>query len=271
MSEEVVTQEPDNKEIEPEAPVVEGKSSGDIKEILEGAPAQKEIKKESPSDPPKEEEWFDKEKGFKTKDDALKSYSEAQNKLRELSEEKKRYESELAQIKKKESERPLTEEEKSRQASIQQWKDENKDAIQFLKDELKKDLERENQVKDFEKEALAARKQWKEEFDKDESRRTLWPKMEEIYSKKDFFHEVSKNPLEVIEALAFKESFPSIAEKIRAEAIEQYKEQVKEAEVAEKKRKTAVPGGSKKSSEDVDPSKMSSSELAGLLGRSDNG
>ena len=124
-----------------------------------------------------------------------------------------------------------------------------------------------NLRQNFEKEALDSRRAWKEGFDKSEERKKLEPKMAEITGKQDIFKEFIKNPLPYIEAMAFKESFPTIAEKVKADAIEQYKKGLAEAEEAENQRKTAQPAGGKKSLGEVDVSKLSSADIASMLPR----
>ena len=271
-----------------ETPSVEGQSSDEIRTLLEGGATAEPVKVEEEKpveapkeekpveepevqEEPKEEEWYDKKRGFKTRDDADKAYAEAQNKIRELSENQKRYESELTEIKEQSLKRPLTQDEQQRQEAIQSWKHENKDAIDFLKQEIKKDMEKENEADSFKKQALDSRKKWKDDFDKDESRKVLWSKMEEHYKDRDVFQEFAKNPFPYLEAVAFQQDFPSIAEKIRAEAVEDYKKQIKEAEEAESSKATGSPGGSAKSKGAVDPGAMSSEEISSLLPRNDNG
>lgn len=247
--------------------------SDDIRSLIEQkakepeAPKTPEIAQTQPEQ--KQEEWFDKEKGFKTKDDALKSYNELQNTLRQRAEEQKRMEAELNQFKQKANERPLTEEEKNREKSVKEWEEQNKEAIEFLEKRVAERLEKKKETETFEQSALNARQSWKQEFDKDESRRALWPTMEKIYAEKDVFRSFATNPLEAIEAMAFKKEFPSIAEKIRAEAIEQYKASIKEAAEAERRGKTEIPGGAKTLTGDLDAGKMSSSEIANMLRRED--
>lgn len=250
-------------------------SSDEIKASIEkklAEPVKPEVKEEvkpEVKETPKEEEWFNKEKGWKTKEDAEKSHSELMNTLRERSEHQKKIEAELAAIKQKAAERPLTEEEITREKAVQEWENQNKDAIEFLEKRISERLEKKKVAESFEQTALNERKSWKENFDKDESRRVLWPTMEKIYAEKNFFQEIAKNPFEAIEALAFKKDFPTIAEKIRAEAIEQYKASIKEAEVAERRGKTETPGGPKTVAGELDVKKLKSSEIANLLRRED--
>ena len=60
-------------------------------------------------------------------------------------------------------------------------------------------------------------------------------------------------------------------ERVKAEAVEQYKAQVKEAAEVERKTKFALPGGPKTGTGDVDISKLSSAEIGSLLQRNENG
>jgi len=271
--------------VETTQPSVEGKSADDLKSMLMEPPAEppkEEAPKEEPKaepakqepvkeEPKKEDDWFDRDRGFKTKEDAIKSYTNLQNTLRERAEREKQLQGELDQLKQKAQERPLTVEEKERQEAVQNWKEENKDAIEFLKKEIRSDIEKETHKKTYEETALGERKKWKEEFDKDDSRKALWPVMEEIYAKQDVPAEFFKNPFPFLEAMAFKQNFSSIAEQIRAEAVEQYKASIKEADEAAKQNATGRPGGSKKAAGEIDPSKMSSSELGSLLPRNEDG
>jgi hypothetical protein len=295
MPDDTTVEAPENIEAsdtKSEGQDISKQSSGDIKDLIEkGAskPSEKEPEKEkieSPETPKEElkpegsskpegavetEEWFDKEKGFRTKEDALKSYTNLQRNLTERAQREKQLQSELDLLKAREQQRPLTQEEKDHQEAVEKWKNENKDAISFLKEEVKRDLIKEKESEDFNSMAMADRKVWKEEFDKDDSRKVLWPVMEEIYSKSDVMKDFYKNPFPFIEAVAFKENFPTIAERIKAEAVEQYKSGLKEAEEAERSKTTGRPGGAKKASGDIDPSKMSSSEISDLLPRNEDG
>jgi hypothetical protein len=258
------------------APDTAKMKSEEIKTLLEQKPEEAkpevaETKTETKTpDAVKEEEWFDKEKGFKTKEDALKSYNELQNALRQRAEDQKRLQEELKSLKTQSEKRELTPEEKTREEAVRKWEEENKDAINFLEKRISERLTKKQAVETFEQEALRERNKWKEEFDKDDSRKVLWPAMEKIYSEKDIFQDFAKNPLQYIEAAAFQKEFPSIAERIRAEAIEQYKAQVKEAAEAEKRTKTEISGGAKAKAGDIDVTKLSSAELAKVLGRADD-
>jgi len=220
-----------------------------------------------------EEEWFDKAHGFKTKEDAIKSFGEAANKIRELAEQNKQVMSELEKTKQT---RTLSPEEQQKEQAIKQWQLENKTAIDFLKKTILEEVNQTKKEEDSVKEVIDTRKSWYEEFQKDDKRKELWPKMEETFNKygydaqsryQGFMASVDKNPLAVLEAMAFKENFPNILENLKKEAIEQYKEQLKQAAEAEKKSKTAVPGGPKSLAGDIDVSKMSASEIADLLPR----
>lgn len=252
---------------------VGSKSSDEIKSLIQsGTPETKaEEKKEEPKPKVKEEEWFDKEKGFKTKEDALKSYTNLQNTLRERAEREKQLQSEIDNFKKQAETRPLTDDEKQRETQIKEWKEQNKEAIEFLKNEIRGELDQETQQKNYKNEALNARKSWKEEFDKDDSRKVLWPAMEQLYAEKNLIEDFNKNPFPYIEAMAFKNDFSNIAERIRAEAVEQYKNELKEAGEAAKAKKTERPGGTRKTAGEVDPSTMSSGEIGNLLPRNENG
>ena len=238
--------------------------------------------------------WFDADKGFKTVDDFKKSYAELQTKLTKQSEEVKaersRLELEQAQIrqevesiKKLQAERVLTPEEKQKQEAIQRWQIENKDALEAIKEVIKGDLDKETIAKRSEEEnqkieqgILKERNDWLTEFNKDPQRKTLWATMEQEFKEqgdtldssiKDFV----KNPLPYFEAKAIQKSLPSIIERAKAEAVEEYKASVKEAAEVERKTKFALPGGPKQGSGDVDVSKLSSSELGSLLKRNENG
>ena len=78
--------------ITPEVKAVDPASlkSDELKDLINNPPAQVEDKK---TESVQEEEWFDKERGFKTKEDFVNSYTEAQNKIRETSEQLKQFES----------------------------------------------------------------------------------------------------------------------------------------------------------------------------------
>lgn len=224
----------------------------------------------------KEEEWFDKDRGFKTKEDFVKSYSEAQNKIRETSEQLKQFEefkaqaeTQLAELAKKAENAPLSPEDAQRKEAITKWQAENKESLDFIKNLVKEDLKKETVKEQIQTSAITERNNWKQEFDKDEARKTLWPKMEEIYAKKGnrIFQEFVHNPFPYLEALAFKENFSSIAQKIKQEAIESYKAEMKQAAEVAKSKSTAIPGGVKSLAGEIDVSKMSSSEIAALLAR----
>lgn len=238
--------------------------------------------------------WFDPEKGFKTADDMKKSYGELQSTLTKKSEEIKlertRLELEQAQIKDEaqklkeiQEKRPLTTEEKAQKAAVEQWKTDNKDALDLIKDTIKKDLDQENlQKKQIEvqssvqEQILKERNEWLSGFNKDPGRKELWGKMEQIYKEKGdtadkVIHDFAKNPLPYIEAMAFHKNFPDIAEKIKLEAVQQYVATQKQAAEAERKTRFALPGGPKSGSGDLDVSKMSSKELAQLLPYNENG
>jgi uncharacterized protein YnzC (UPF0291/DUF896 family) len=247
--------------------------SDEIKSMLEKPPVQ-EVKPEVP----KEEEWFDKERGFKTADDMKKSYAEAQNAIREKSTALKELEQfrsqaevQLAELAKKAEEAPLTPEESQRQEAIKQWQVENRESLDFIKNLVKEDLRKESVQETIQTAALTDRKNWKAEFDKDEARKTLWPKMEEIYAKKGdkIFQEMIHNPFPYLEAVAFKENFASIAQKIKQEAIDQYKAEMQQAAEVAKAKSTATPGGVKNLAGQVDVTKMSSTDLGALLPRSE--
>ena len=280
-AEETVVTEAPATETKPVTEDVSSLSSDQIAKKLKGVdPLDTSKKTEKPAEPvkteaPKEEEWFDKEHGFKTKDDAIKSYGQAANKIRELSEQNKQA---MAEIQKIKETRTLTPEEKQKEEAVKQWQMENKEAIDFLKKTILDEVTKSKSQEEWAKEVLNTRNQWYQDFQKDEKRKELWPKMEEIFNKhgidpqsrfEGLMGEIGKNPFQVLEALAFKENFPSILEGIKKEAIEQYKEELRQAAEAEKKSKTATPGGLKSLAGDVDVSKMSASELAALLPRGD--
>lgn len=259
-------------------PDVSAKSSDEIKDLLSKPSPEKPAGTPEVTKPADEvqnkDDWFDKERGFKTKEDAIKSYQSLQETLRQRAEREKQLQTEIDSLKNKSVSTPLTPEEKTKQEALEKWKTENKQALDFLKEEIKKDMHGENLVKDIQSKVLDARNTWKQEFDKDDARKQLWPKMEEIWAKHGNLEtvqaEVFKNPFPFIEALAFYQSFPTIAEKIKSEAVEQYKANIRQAAEAERAGKTALPGGQKQTAPDVDPAKMSSTELAALLPRAED-
>jgi hypothetical protein len=256
----------------PKPETVDPKSlkSEEIKNLI-NAPVKEEPKVEA-----KEEEWFDKERGFKTAEDMKKSYVEAQNAIREKSTALKELETfrsqaevQLAELAKKAESAPLSPEDAQKKQAIEAWKSENKDSLDFIKNLVKEDLRKESVQETIQSAALRDRNEWKQEFDKDEARKTLWPKMEEIYAKKGdkIFQEMIHNPFPYLEAVAFKENFSSIAQKIKQEAIESYKQEMKQAAEVAKAKSTATPGGVKNLAGQVDVSKMSSADLGALLPR----
>jgi hypothetical protein len=249
----------------------------ELKDLINNPP-KVEQKQEAAPDQAKQEEWFDKDRGFKTKDDMLKSYTEAQNKIRETSEQLKQFENfkaqaeaQLAELSKKAEMTPLSAEDQQKQAAIKQWQSENKESLDFIKNMVKQEILQEQMKSQIEDKAINDRKTWKSDFDKDDSRKHLWPKMEEVYAKKGdkIFQDFIHNPFPYLEAVAFKENFSSIADKIKAEAVEAYKAGLKQAAEAERSKSTATPGGLKSISGEMDVSKMSSSDIAALLPRGD--
>jgi len=255
-------------EVKPEA-----MKSDEIKNLIENPPKVEDKKTETVT-----EEWFDKERGFKTAEDMRKSYAEAQNAIREKSTALKELETfksqaevQLAELAKKAESAPLSPEDAQKKQAIESWKSENKDSLEFIKNLVKEDLRKESVQETIQTAAITDRNAWKQEFDKDEARKTLWPKMEEIYAKKGdkMFQDMIHNPFPYLEAVAFKENFSSIAQKIKAEAIESYKSEMKQAAEAAKAKSTATPGGLKNLAGGVDVSQMSASDLAALLPRGD--
>jgi hypothetical protein len=266
-------------ETAPIAPVLETKpeamKSDELKSLIENPPKVEE--KAVPAEENKDN-WFDKERGFKTAEDMKKSYAEAQNAIREKSEKMKELETfrsqaevQLAELAKKAEAAPLTPEDAQRKQAIEAWKVENKESLEFIKNLVKEDLRKESVQESIQTAAITDRNAWKQEFDKDEARKTLWPKMEEIYAKKGdkMFQDMIHNPFPYLEAVAFKENFSTIAQKIKAEAIEQYKTEMKSAAEVAKAKSTATPGGLKNLAGGVDVSSMSSKDLASLLPRGD--
>ena len=264
-----------------EPPKVENMKSDEIKSLLEKStpapeqPAKPEVKQADPND---RSTWFDPDRGFKTKEDAVKSYGELQEKLRQQSVQLKELEQrekiiiqQQEEIRQRNQAGAMSEEDKQKQAALERWKLENSDALNFIKQEIKKDMEVENSRQTFEQQALKARNDWKAEFDKEESRKVLWPVMEEIFKEKDIFQEFAKNPLPFIEALAFQKNFGTIAAQIKAEAVSQFKAELSKANEAERVNSTANPGGLKTPTGEVDVSKMSSTDIGALLPRNDNG
>lgn len=235
-------------------------------------PAQAPIVKEG--EKPVEEQWFDKERRFKTREDYDKSVRAGQEKIRQQAEQIKAIEAELQNLKARELQKTMSPEEKQRMEAIEGWKKENKQAIDFIKDEVMRDIERESVIRDFEKSARKEMEEWKQKFDADPERSKLWPTMGELYKKEvildqngqPIFKGFLQNPLKYFEAVAFKERFGEIAERIKQDAVEQYKRSLKEAEEAERSNTTALPGGPKSTGE-VDVSKLSVSELGKLLPR----
>lgn len=238
--------------------------------------------------------WFDPEKGFKTADDMKKSYAELQTKLTKQSEEVKlersKLELEQAQIKAEvekikavQAQRPLTPEEVQKQEAVKQWEVQNKEALDLIESKIAERLQAKQQAEkvqqtssDIEKQILKERNDWLENFNKDEGRKKLWPVMEQVFREKGDTQEsvtkdFLKNPLPYMEALALHKNFASIAEQIKAEAIQQYVAKNKEAAEVERKTKFALPGGPKSGSGDVDISKLSSAEIGSLLQRNENG
>jgi hypothetical protein len=259
------------------APVVEKQpadmKSDEIKSLIEKPPVI-----EAKVEAPKEEVWFDKEHGFKTAEDMKKSYAEAQNAIREksvalkeLEQFRSQAEVQLSELAKKAENAPLSPEDAQKKQAIESWKNENKDSLEFIKNLVKEDLRKESVTETIQTAAIKDRQEWKKSFDQDEARKTLWPKMEEIYAKKGdkMFQDMIHNPFPYLEAVAFKENFSSIAQKIKAEAIESYKQEMKQAAEAAKAKSTATPGGLKNIAGGVDVSQMSASDLAALLPRGD--
>ena len=266
-------------ETAPIAPVVEKQpaemKSDELKSLIENPPKD-EAKVEAPVE--SKEDWFDKERGFKTAEDMKKSYAEAQNAIREKSEKMKELETfrsqaevQLAELAKKAEAAPLSPEDAQRKQAIEGWKNENKESLEFIKNLVKEDLRKEAVQEQIQTAAITDRNAWKQDFDKDEARKTLWPKMEEIYAKKGdkMFQDMIHNPFPYLEAVAFKENFSTIAQKIKLEAIEQYKQEMKSAAEVAKAKSTATPGGLKNLAGGVDVSSMSSKDLASLLPRGD--
>lgn len=262
----------------PVAPAVEAKpesmKSEELKNLIENPP-KVEAKVEALSEENKDT-WFDKERGFKTAEDMKKSYAEAQNAIREKSTQLKELEnfrsqaeSQLAELAKKAESAPLSPEDAQRKQAIEAWKGENKESLEFIKNLVKEDIRKESIQETIETAAVKERNEWKKSFDQDEARKALWPKMEEIYAKNGdkMFENMIKNPFPYLEAVAFKENFSSIAQKIKQDAIESYKQEMKQAAEVAKKKSTAVPGGLKNLAGGTDVSQMSSTDLAALLPR----
>lgn len=230
-------------------------------------------------DPNDRSKWFDPTRGFRTKEDADKSYHELMESNRQKAEKLKEYEQKEAlyaqeqeRLRIESTQRTLTEEEQKKQAALAKWKSENQDALNFIKEEIKRDMTQETQAEQFQKAVLESRRQWKEQFDKEDSRKVLWPVMEEIYKEKgNVFEDFGKNPLPYIEAVAFQKNFGTIAERIKAEAVEQYKASIRQAHEAERRGITTIPGGPKTTSGELDTAAMSSKELSTLLPRNENG
>lgn len=226
---------------------------------------------------PKEEEWFDKERGFKTKDDFINSYKNSQERMRQQSEQLKAIDAELQAIRSRETAKTMSPEDRQRMEQIEAWKKDNKPALDLIKEEVKRDLDREQSVKDFERMSKQEMTEYKQKLDADPERSKLWPTMGEIYKKEvimddrgqPIFKGFLQNPLKYFEAVAFKEKFPEIAESIRQNAVEQYKKTQKEAAEAARSSTTALPGGPKSTGE-VDVSKMSSKEIASMLPRKED-
>lgn len=238
--------------------------------------------------------WFDPDKGFRTPEDMKKSYGELQQKLTKTAEEVKversRLELEQAQIKAEvekikqvQSQRPLTPEETQKQEAVKQWKTQNKDALDLIKQTLKEDLDAESQQtkqnevnSSIHNQILKERQDWLDSFNKDAGRKQLWNTMEQVFKEKgdtaeSAVKDFAKNPLPYMEALAFHKNFSTIAEQIKAEAVQQYVSKQKEAAEVERKSKFALPGGPKAGTGDVDVSKLSSSEIGSFLSRNENG
>lgn len=238
--------------------------------------------------------WFDPEKGFRTAEDMKKSYGELQasftKKSEEVKQERSRLEQEQSQIKQEiedikkiQAQRPLTTEEMQKREAVNKWKEENKDALDLIKQTIKQDLDAEKSADEenkkvslFNEQILKDRNDWLETFNKDEGRKKLWPVMEEIFREKgdnldSTIKDFAKNPLPYMEAMAIQKNFSHIAEQIRAEAVVQYVAKQKEAAEVERKTKFALPGGPKTGTGDVDISKLSSAELGSLLPRNENG
>lgn len=262
---------PEPKEIDPTT-----LKADEIKDLINNPP---KLDQTNPDGTPAvKEEWFDKEHGFKTKEDMIKSYTEAQNKIRETSEQIKQFENfkneaevQLQELSKKAASAPLSPEDAQKKQAIEKWQSENQESLEMIANIVEQKVKAKQVNENIKTAALTERNNWKSEFDKDEARKTLWPKMEEIYAKKGdkIFQEFIQNPFPYLEAVAFKENFGMIAEKIKQEAVEQYKaQQLQAAEVA-KSKSTAIPGGVKSISGQVDVSKLSSSELAAMLPRAD--
>jgi hypothetical protein len=290
MTEETITApatatEVSTPAVETVAPVAEPKTidsmkSSEIKDLMNNPPKIEEPKAEEPAKVEGQEvpddKWFDKERGFKTAEDMKKSYAEAQNAIREKSEKLKELEQfknqadlQMQELSKKAAAAPLSPEDLQKKQAIEQWEVENKDSLAFIENRILQKINQKQVQETIETSALNDRNNWKSDFDKDEGRRTLWPKMEEVYAKKGdkIFQEFIQNPFPYLEAVAFKENFSSIAEKIKQEAVEQYKASVKQAAEVARAKSTATPGGLKISSGDVDVSKMSSGDLAAMLPR----
>jgi hypothetical protein len=260
---------------EPNKEALDALKPDEIKNLLDKKPAPA-----APATPPADDrsKWFDPARGFRTKEDADRSYSELQEAHRQKAEKLKEFEQreallaqEQERLRAEAAKAPLTAEDKAKQVALERWKAENADALKFIKEEIKKDLEVEEQQNAFQRAALEARKAWKDGFDQEEARKVLWPVMEQIYKEKDVFQEFAKNPLPFIEALAFQRNFATVAEKIKAEAIEQFKATQLQASEAERRNFTAIPGGLKQPAGDIDPAKMSSQEIGSLLPRNENG
>jgi hypothetical protein len=260
--------------------------SGSVQENSSNSQEKTEVEDKS--------KWFDPEKGFKTADDMKKSYSELQTKLTKQSEEvkleKMKLDIEQAKIREEmdkfnsiKSKRKLTPEEAEKQEAISKWETENKEALDLIEEKLeerRQKKESSQKVQEFnstiEKQILKERNDWLENFNKDEGRKKLWPVMEQVFKEKgdsqdSVIKDFAKNPLPYIEAMALHKNFASIAEQIKAEAVQQYVAKTKEAAEVERKTKFALPGGPKTGTGDVDISKLSSSEIGSLLQRNENG
>jgi hypothetical protein len=269
-------------------PAPEAPKHGQRIPVPQDAPAQKpeEAAPAAPeattAEPGKDEPWY-KQFGFKSAAEAKQSYGSAQEKIRQQAEEIKnmklaeqsKVQQELERLRRIEQDRNLSPEEKTRQAAFENWEKENSDALHLIEKRLLGKLEEAYDIKPkaqaFEEQALADRKSWKDGFDKDPNRAALWPVMEQLYKEQDIFHGFAKNPFPFIEALAFQKNFAVVAERIRAEAVEQYKASVQKAEAAARAGKTELPGGAKAISGERDVASMTSRQIADLLPRSENG
>jgi len=241
-----------------------------------------------PAKPGAGDPWF-KQMGFPDEATAIQSTKAAQEKIRQQAEELKQFKTmeqsrvqeELQRLRALEAERNLSPDEKAQREAFTRWEKENADALKLIEQRLVGKLQQDFDIKpkaeQFQQEIAQERKAWKDAFDKEKPRAELWPIMETLYKEKaekfpnGIFDDFGRNPLPYVEAMAFQKDFPRIAERIRAEAIEQYKADVKKAEAAAKGIKTGIPGGAKSSSADVDVAGMSSKELGNLLPRSENG